>query len=432
MTTRDLRIAGLRPLPGLAPVRPASAVVRPRGGRLAGVRAVLAPARRFDGVLVAAVLGLGLLGVLLVWSATAPALAQAGADPHYFLRKQVLNLGLGVIMMVVVGLVDVPRLRALAPLGYLATLLALLVVVSPLGTEVNGARAWIALPAGFQLEPSEYAKLGLILMMAWILGARADGAAWADGGTRAAGTMRAADARPGIGTLAAALACAAPIVALVAAEPALGVTAMLMVLLIGLIVLAGTRLRWLAALAAAAGSAVFAFWWLRLLKPYQLSRLAAFVHPSADLAGTGYSAAQAKIAVGSGRLLGQGLFHGQLVAGSFVPELHTDFIFAVAGEELGFVGAVAIVLLISVIVGRALLIAWRANDRFGMLLAGGIAIWFAVQAFVNIGMTVGIVPVTGLPLPFVSYGGSAMFADMLAIGVLQSVRRAGRAGRRLG
>jgi rod shape determining protein RodA len=372
-------------------------------------------------VLVAAVLCLSLVGVVLVWSATAPALAQAGADPHYFLRKQVLNVGLGVILMVVVGLTDLRRLRTLAPLGYAAALLALLAVVSPVGTVVNGARAWIALPAGFQLEPSEYAKLGLILMTAWILGdARAGGRA------RAGGVVRPADARPGIGTLTAALACAAPFVALVAAEPALGVAALLMVLLVGLIVLAGTRLRWLAALAAAAGVAAFAAWSLRLLKPYQLSRLAAFVHPSANLAGTGYSAAQAKIAVGSGRLVGQGLFHGQLVAGSFVPELHTDFIFAVAGEELGFAGAVAIVLLIGVIVGRALWIAGRANDKFGMLVAGGIAIWFAVQAFVNIGMTVGVVPVTGLPLPFVSYGGSAMFADMLAIGVLQSVRRGAR------
>jgi len=348
MTTRDLRVGGLRPLPGLAPVRRDNVAVRPGGRRLAGVRAVLAPARRFDWVLVAAVLCLSLVGVVLVWSATAPALAQAGADPHYFLRKQVLNLGLGVILMVVVGLADQRRLRALAPLGYAAALLALLAVVSPLGTVVNGARAWIALPGGFQVEPSEYAKLGLILMTAWILGAaRAGNGARAGDGARAGNGARAgaraADARPGIGSLTAVLACAAPVVALVAAEPALGVAALLMVLLVGLIVLAGTRLRWLAALAAAAGVAAFAAWSLRLLKPYQLSRLAAFVHPSANLAGAGYSAAQAKIAVGSGRLLGQGLFHGQLVAGSFVPELHTDFIFAVAGEELGFVGAVVIV-----------------------------------------------------------------------------------------
>ncbi len=134
-------------------------------------------------------------------------------------------------------------------------------------------------------------------------------------------------------------------------------------------------------------------------------------------------AAQAKIAIGSGGLFGQGLFHGQMVAGNFVPEQHTDFIFTVAGEELGFAGAVMIIALLGVVVVRALRIAAQADDEFGMLLAGGIAVWFAVQSFINIGMTIGIVPVTGLPLPFVSYGGSAMFADMIALGALQAVRR---------
>jgi rod shape determining protein RodA len=168
---------------------------------------------------------------------------------------------------------------------------------------------------------------------------------------------------------------------------------------------------------------VLGAWWLHLLKPYQLQRLTAFVNPGADPSGAGYSAAQAKMAIGSGGLLGQGLLHGQLVAGNFVPEQHTDFIFTVAGEELGFVGAVIIIGLLGIVVVRALLIAARADDQFGTLVAGGIAIWFAVQSFINIGMTIGIVPVTGLPLPFVSYGGSAMIADMLAVGMLQSIHR---------
>ena len=122
-------------------------------------------------------------------------------------------------------------------------------------------------------------------------------------------------------------------------------------------------------------------------------------------------------------MFGQGLFHGQLIAGNFVPEQHTDFIFAVAGEELGFIGAGVIIALLAVLLLRALRIAARADDQFGMLVACGIVIWFAVQSFINIGMTVGIMPVTGLPLPFVSYGGSAMFADMVAMGMLQAVHR---------
>jgi len=166
-----------------------------------------------------------------------------------------------------------------------------------------------------------------------------------------------------------------------------------------------------------------AVWSLHLLKPYQMRRLTAFVNPSADPLGAGYSAAQAKIAIGSGRMFGQGLFHGQLVAGNFVPEQHTDFIFSVAGEELGFVGTITIIALLGIVLLRAIRIAARADDMFGLLVASGIAIWFGVQSFINIGMTIGITPVTGLPLPFVSYGGSAMFADLIAIGVLLAVHR---------
>jgi len=160
-----------------------------------------------------------------------------------------------------------------------------------------------------------------------------------------------------------------------------------------------------------------------VLKSYQLARFTSFLHPAANLAGAGYNAAQAKIAVGSGGLLGQGLFHGQLVAGNYVPSQSTDFIFTVAGEELGFAGCIVIVVLLGIVIARALRIAIRADDLFGMLVASGIAMWFAFQSFVNIGMTIGIMPITGLPLPFVSYGGSAVFADMIAIGMLQSVRR---------
>ncbi len=405
MTART-SVGGLRPVGGLPPVRPRGSGWPGRSRPLARFHARGAPLRGFDWVLVSAVFGLGVMGVLLVWSATQPALVQAGADPHTYLKKQLLYLVIGLILMLAVGLLDRRRLRAYAPLAYAATLLGLLAVLSPLGTAVNGARAWISLPGGFQAEPSEYAKVGLVLMIASILGA-----------------PRTADRRPRLRDLAGALAWAAPVIALVAVEPALGVTVLLMVLVLGLIVLAGTKLRWLAALGAAAVAAAVAVWQLHLLKPYQLHRLATFVDPSADPAGAGYSAAQAKIAIGSGGLFGKGLFHGALVAGNFVPEQHTDFIFTVAGEELGFAGAAVIIALLGVIVVRALRIARRAEDEFGMLLAGGIAVWFAAQSFINIGMTMGIVPVTGLPLPFVSYGGSAMFADMMAVGALLAVTR---------
>jgi rod shape determining protein RodA len=362
--------------------------------------------RRFDWALTAAVLGLSLIGVLLVWSATEHGLGQAGADPQTYLKKQLLNIVIGLILMAAVSTLDYRTLRTYAPVAYALTSLGLLVVLSPVGSTVNGAHSWIALPGGFQTEPSEFAKVTLILMTAVILSELRDG-----------------DRRPRPRDLVAALACGALPLGLVIAEPDLGVSILMVVILAGVIALSGIQLRWLAGLGAVIGLVGLVTWGMHLLKPYQVQRLAAFVNPSADPTGTGYSAAQAKIAIGSGGMFGQGLFHGSLVAGNFVPEQHTDFIFAVAGEELGFVGTITIVGLLAVLLIRSMRIAVRADDQFGLLVASGITIWFAVQAFVNIGMTIGITPVTGLPLPFVSYGGSAMFADMIAIGVLQAVHR---------
>jgi rod shape determining protein RodA len=396
--------------------RPGYGALRPGGLRPGGLmrpttlwqRAVARQSllRRFDWLLTAAVLGLSLVGVLLVWSATEHGLGQAGADPQTYLKKQLLNIMIGLILMAAVSTLDYRTLRTYAPVAYAMTSLGLLVVLSPVGSTVNGAHSWIALPGGFQTEPSEFAKVTLILMTAVILSELRDG-----------------DRRPRPRDLVAALACGALPLGLVIAEPDLGVSILMAVMLAGVIALSGIRLRWLAGLGAVIGLVGLVTWSMHLLKPYQVQRLTAFVNPSADPTGTGYSAAQAKIAIGSGGMFGQGLFHGSLVAGNFVPEQHTDFIFAVAGEELGFVGTITIVGLIAVLLVRSLRIAVRADDQFGLLVASGIAIWFAVQAFVNIGMTIGITPVTGLPLPFVSYGGSAMFADMIAIGMLQAIHR---------
>jgi rod shape determining protein RodA len=384
----------------------------PRPGTFAGrPRSLLARAfarnsvlRRTDWLLVLAVTALSAIGVLLVWSATQPSLLAAGLDPHTYLKKQLLWVVIGLVLMFGVSFADYRQLRSWAPFVYGATLLGLLAVLSPLGSNINGAHAWISLPGGFQVEPSEFAKVALVLIMATALSNRR-------GGT------------PGLRSVLVALACAAPLLALVVIEPALGVAMVLCVVTATMIVLSGTKLRIIAALAAIVGLVVFAAGGLHLLKSYQLTRFTSFLHPSADLSGTGYNAAQAKIAVGSGGMFGTGLFHGQLVAGNFVPSQQTDFIFTVAGEELGFVGAITIVVLLGIVIVRALRIATRADDLFGMLLASGVAIWFAFQSFVNIGMTIGIMPITGLPLPFVSYGGSAIFADMIAIGMLQSVRR---------
>ncbi len=362
--------------------------------------------RHADWLLLLTVAALTLLGTLVVWSATAPVLLQQGQNPHGYLLKQLLNIALGVVLLVIISSLDRRQIRLLGPVLYVASCLGLLAVLTPLGVSVNGARAWISIGAGFQIEPSEFAKLSVIIVSATLLS-----------------SARPGTTRPGGKAIAKAIGAAAIPILLVIAEPDLGVTFVLVLLLLGLIALSGVRLRWLAAILAAGALGITAVVKLHLLKGYQVRRLAAFIHPASDPLGTGYSAAQAKVAIGSGGLHGTGLFHGPLIAGNFVPEQQTDFIFAVVGNELGFAGAISVIGLLALLVLCALRIATKAEDQLGMLIASGIAIWFAVQAFVNIGMTMGITPVTGLPLPFVSYGGSALFADMIAVGLLLAVRR---------
>ena len=351
--------------------------------------------RRLDWTLLLTVLALCAIGSLLVWS----------SSPKSYLVKQAINIVIGLILMFTVSSLDYRKMRMFAPVVYGVSLLGLVFVLVH-GVAINGSKSWINLPGGFQIEPSEYTKLALIGLSATLLSG-----------------VRHSETRPRLRAVAAVVGVTLVPLALIVKEPDLGVTVLLVVLVVGMIALSGIKLRWLAAMIAGAALSVYAVLHLHLLKAYQLSRLTSFLHPSANLQGNGYSAAQAKLAIGSGGMFGQGLFHGQLIAGNYVPEQNTDFIFTVAGEELGFVGGVIIIALIAMLLLRALRIAARADDQFGMLVASGIAIWFAVQTFINIGMTLGIMPVTGLPLPLVSYGGSAMFADMIAIGALQAVHR---------
>jgi rod shape determining protein RodA len=382
---------------------PAWVAVRRLAVRAAGRDSAL---RHGDWLLLASVLALTVLGTLLIWSATQQMLIRQGSSPHEFLLKQLFNIALGLVLMLLVSSLDTRQLRLYAPILYGLSCLGLLAVLTPLGSIVNGARSWISIGAGFQVEPSELAKLSVIVVSAMLLS-----------------EFRPGETRPGTRAIMLTVGLAALPILLVAAEPDLGVTIVLVLLAGGQIALSGVRLRWLIGMAAAAVLAIAAIAQLHLLKAYQVGRLTAFINPSADPLGTGYSAAQAKMAIGSGGLHGTGLFHSPIIAGSFVPEQHTDFIFAVAGNELGFVGSLLVIGLLALLLTCALRIAARAEDQFGMLVAAGVAIWFATQAFVNIGMTMGIMPVTGLPLPFVSYGGSAMFADMIAVGLLQAVRR---------
>ncbi|MCL2585403.1 MAG: rod shape-determining protein RodA [Streptosporangiales bacterium] len=365
--------------------------------------------RSWDWLLIGATLALTGLGIILVWAATQAQLLEAGQNPHAYLNKAIIWSVLGVVLMFATASVDWRQFRRWTPLIYTVSLLLLLAVLVA-GSSVNGAKAWINLPGGFQVEPSEFAKLAVVLATAALLSRKRD--------IGVADTGRASLKDIGWAVLA-----AAPLILLVQQEPALGVMLVLVFTLGAMIVLSGLRLYWIGALAAAAAIGLYGVINLHILKSYQITRFTAFLHPNQNLSGTGYNGLQAKIAVGSGGLFGQGLFHGQFTGGNFVPSVQTDFIFTVAGEELGFVGCAVLVALLAFVVWRAIAAAQRADDMFGMLVASGVAVWFAFQTFVNVGMTVGIMPITGLPLPFISYGGSAIFADMIAVGLLLSVRR---------
>ena len=208
-------------------------------------------------------------------------------------------------------------------------------------------------------------------------------------------------------------------------QPDLGTMLVLTATVFGVLAVAGVPRRWLTGLFLAGASLAALVVAAGVLKQYQINRFMAFTDPTLDPRGAGYNTTQARIAIGNGGLFGRGLFDGSQTRSRFVPEQHTDFIFTVAGEELGLIGAGVLILLFAALIWRALWISRHADDMFGRVAAAGIACWFAFQTFQNIGMCLGIMPVTGVPLPLVSYGGSSMFCSMMALGLLQNIAMRG-------
>ncbi|MEU8317827.1 rod shape-determining protein RodA [Nonomuraea sp. NPDC048881] len=357
--------------------------------------------RRMDGLMLVAVAGLCLIGTLLVWSSTRTWAPGATG----LVKKHLLNEVIGVTLCAVVAMVDHRAMRAYAPLVFLVSLVGLALVITPLGATINGSHSWILLGGGFAVQPSEFAKVGLLLIIAMLLAQPAEGSD-----------------RPRALDITLALVAAGITMGLVMLQPDLGTALVLAVITAAGLVIGGVRKRWIVGLVLVAAAGVFCVFWFNLLEPYQVARFTAFVDPKVDPRGVGYNSTQSLIAIGSGQLLGKGLFGGGQTTGRFVPEQHTDFIFTVAGEEFGFIGSVTVVLLLGVVLLRGLKVARHCDDRFGTLVAGMIVCWFAFQTFINVGMTIGIMPITGLPLPFVSYGGTATFANLMAVGLLLAIR----------
>jgi rod shape determining protein RodA len=364
----------------------------------------------FDKLLTFSVVGLLLIGTMLVYAGTREWFRSYGLDPEYYFKRHTLNIIIGGLLAYGTTLIDYRLLRAYTPIVWLAAVFGLIIVLIPgLGSEINGARAWISLPGGFQLQPAELAKIAIIVGMAMILADREQ-----------------SDKDPTDLDVLKALAIAAVPVLLIVAQPDLGTVLIISAAVVAMIGASGAPARWVIGLLLAAIVGVFAAVQTGAVSSYQVARLQSFVDPSADPQATGYQLRQSRITIGSGGLLGKGLFEGPQTNGRFVPEQQTDFIFTVAGEELGFVGCSIILFLYTLFFIRAFAICRRSSDLFGRLVCIGVIAWFAFQTFENIGMTMGLMPMTGVPLPFLSYGGSSMFANLIGVGLLQNVHARSR------
>lgn len=375
--------------------------------RPALTRAAPSGLRRWDrhdlGLYVAAG-GASVVGALLVWSATVRTAGNA------YLVRHLVTAGVGLAVALLVGRAGRDRVRAVTPWVFGAGVALLLLVRTPLGTTINGSRSWIPLAAGFTLQPAELVKVGLTLALAALLAHRLD---------------RGAD--PGGRDLVAAAVLVGVPTALVVLQPDLGTALVLLALGFAVVVVGGAPRRWVALGVALAVAVGVAAWTTPLLSDYQRARLTAFADPTADPLGAGYQTRQVRLAIGGGGLWGQGFMQGPRTQGGFVPFQLNDFVFSVAGEELGFVGAAGLLLVLAVVVVRVLVVAARAPDAFGRLVGVGVATWLAVQVVENVGMNLALLPVTGLPLPFVSYGGTSMLVSWLAVGLVDATQGERRA-----
>jgi rod shape determining protein RodA len=359
----------------------------------------------FDPVLTAVVGLLLFIGTLLVWAATRDWYIRNDLDGQYYLKRHVINILIGLVLAYGVTVIDYRLLRAYTPFLWGAGVLGLIIVLIPgLGAEVNGAKAWIALPGGFQIQPAELAKISIIIGMSMVLSERTHDS---DG--------------PSSRDVLQSLVVAALPVLLIILQPDMGTILIISAAVVTIIAVSGAPARWVTALILLAVLGGFVAVKAGVVSEYQVNRLQTFVDPNADTQGAGYQLRQARITVGSGGLIGTGLFNGPQTNGRFVPEQQTDFIFTVAGEQLGFVGSGSILILYLILLMRGFSIARRTTDPFGRLVCTGVIAWFAFQLFENIGMTLGLMPMTGVPLPFISYGGSSMFATLIGFGLLQNV-----------
>jgi rod shape determining protein RodA len=349
-------------------------------------------------------IALGVTGVIMIYSATRMPLLNAGYNPHYYLERQALFVVIGIVAMYLISRIDYRRLEIVATPLYVLSLFALAGVFF-LGQTALGAQRWYNFGL-FQVQPSEFTVLVIVLAVATYTQRRPDGLAMYD-------------------VLRILMMGALPLMMIVL-QPDLGTAIIIVLVVSAMMVVAGVPPRFMSFLAVVGSLAVVAAVYLKLLHQYQIDRFVSFLNQNSNdpnLQKLVYEVNNAKSAIGAGGLHGAGFFHGLQTVLGYVPEQRTDFIFTAIGEQLGFIGSAMIVTLLAFVAFRMFWIGKNAKDTMGKVLSLGVFIFFAFSCFENIGMTMGIMPVTGIPLPFLSYGGSAALVFFCAGGLVLSVSR---------
>lgn len=364
-------------------------------------RSPLALLRRLDITLVASAVVLTVIGFVMIYSATRMQLIAAGLSPHYYLEHQILYAVLGIVLMVVTALIDYRNLETFGYVIYGATVLLLAAVLVPhIGSAALGSQRWFQL-GPLQLQPSEFGALGLVVAAATYLSHH--------------------ERDIGLRQFAILLLLAGAPMLLVVKQPDLSTAIIMGVVFAAMLIMGGVRLRYLVLLLVLVVLAFGGALELGLLHHYQLTRLTSFLHQNSSTEGSNYNLHQSLVTIGSGGATGSGLFRGLQTNNGYVPEQSTDFIFTAVGEQLGFVGSAVVLGLFGLIALRMLRAIRTARDNFGRLLCAGALAFLVFSVFENVGMTIGIMPIGGIPLPFVSYGGSALFAFFVTIGVVLNV-----------
>lgn len=360
-------------------------------------------ALRFDIILFVCVIFLSLFGVLVIYSATRYSLSAGITDPMYYFKRQLIFLGISIFVFAGFLSFDYRKLKRIWIIIYTASLAGLIAVLI-FGYEVNSNKGWIDLRFT-SIQPSEFSKIFTVICIAAVF------SRWKSEKKNSVGFKK----------VVLSLLIAFSTILLILFEPDFGQAIIYFLVYTGMLFVSGANFLYFIGIIIITAGGIFAGIRMDIIKQYQLDRLLVFLKPDVKPEGAGYNLFQSKLAIGSGKIFGKGLFLGTQTNLNYVPEHHTDFIFSVIGEEFGFVGAFIVIIILGIIVWRCFYISRHASDNFGSMLASGIGFIIMTQMIINIGMTIGLMPIIGIPLPFLSYGGSNLLSIFIGIALVENI-----------